>query len=153
MFLLLAILEDSGYMARAAVVTDRLMGRLGLPGKAFLPLVVGFGCNVPAIAATRILGQARQRILVTLLVPFTSCSARLTVYVMLATIFFPEHAGTVVFAMYVLSIALVLLVGMALRRTLWRTMGDEPLILDLPPYQRPTMRLSLSCLLYTSRCV
>ena len=144
MFLLLAILEDSGYMARAAVVTDRLMRRLGLPGKAFLPLVVGFGCNVPAIAATRILGQARQRILVALLVPFTSCSARLTVYVMLATIFFPDHAGTVVFAMYVVSIVLVLLVGMALRRTLWRTMGTEPLILDLPPYQRPTLRLSLA---------
>lgn len=144
MFLLLAVLEDSGYMARAAVVTDRLMRRLGLPGKAFLPLVVGFGCNVPAIAATRILGQARQRILVALLVPFTSCSARLTVYVMLASIFFPDHAGTVVFALYLTSILLVLLVGMALRRTLWRTMGDEPLILDLPPYQRPTVRLSLA---------
>ncbi|QQS00591.1 MAG: ferrous iron transport protein B [Austwickia sp.] len=144
MFLLLAVLEDSGYMARAAVVTDRLMRRLGLPGKAFLPLVVGFGCNVPAIAATRILGQARQRILVALLVPFTSCSARLTVYVMLATVFFPDHAGTVVFGLYVTSILLVLLVGMALRRTLWRTMGHEPLILDLPPYQRPTARLSLT---------
>ncbi|MEP7161462.1 MAG: ferrous iron transport protein B [Dermatophilaceae bacterium] len=144
MFLLLAVLEDSGYMARAAVVTDRLMRRLGLPGKAFLPLVVGFGCNVPAIAATRILGHARQRILVALLVPFTSCSARLTVYVLLAGIFFPAHAGTVVFAMYLTSIVLVVLVGLALRTTLWRTMGQEALIIDLPPYQRPTARLSLS---------
>ncbi|MBW3086266.1 Fe(2+) transporter FeoB [Austwickia sp. TVS 96-490-7B] len=144
MFLLLALLEDSGYMARAAVVTDRLMRRLGLPGRAFLPLVVGFGCNVPAISATRILGQARQRLLVALLVPFTSCSARLTVYVMLAGIFFPDHAGNVVFAMYLLSILLVVLTGLALRATLWRTMGSEPLILDLPPYQRPTARLSLA---------
>ena len=144
MFVLLAILEDSGYMARAAVVTDRLMRRLGLPGRAFLPLVVGFGCNVPAISATRILGQARQRILIALLVPFTSCTARLTVYVMLATIFFPEAPGTVVFIMYVVSILLVIGVGMALRATLWRTMGSEALVLDLPPYQRPVPRLVFS---------
>ncbi len=144
MFLLLALLEDSGYMARAAVVTDRLMRRLGLPGQAFLPLVVGFGCNVPAISATRILGDARQRLLVALLVPFTSCSARLTVYVMLASVFFPDHAGTVVFAMYLTSIVLVVLVGMALRSTLWRTMGADPLVLHLPPYQAPTLRLTLA---------
>ena len=144
MFLLLAVLEDSGYMARAAVVTDRLMSRLGLPGRAFLPLVVGFGCNVPAIAATRILPQARHRILTALLVPFTSCTARLTVYVLLATTFFPDRAGTVVFAMYVASIVLVVLVGLLLRSTLWRTLGADPLIIDLPPYQRPTARLSLA---------
>lgn len=146
MFLLLAVLEDSGYMARAAVVTDRMMRRLGLPGRAFLPLVVGFGCNVPAISATRILGNARQRLLVALLVPFTSCSARLTVYVMLATIFFPANAGTVVFALYVVSVALVVLVGMALRSTLWRSMGQVPLVLDLPAYQRPSWRLTLSAM-------
>ncbi|MCA1780881.1 MAG: ferrous iron transport protein B [Intrasporangiaceae bacterium] len=144
MFLLLAVLEDSGYMARAAVVTDRLMRRLGLPGRAFLPLVVGFGCNVPAIAATRILPQARHRILTALLVPFTSCTARLTVYVLLATTFFPERAGTVVFAMYVASIMLVVLVGLLLRSTLWRALGAQPLVIDLPPYQRPTARLSLA---------
>jgi len=144
MFLLLAVLEDSGYLARAAVVTDRTMRRIGLPGRAFLPLVVGFGCNVPAISATRILGNARARILVSLLVPFTSCSARLTVYVMLATIFFPQNAGTVVFAMYLVSLLLIVLTGLALRSTLWRTMGSDPLILDLPPYQWPTARISLA---------
>ncbi|GAA4404149.1 ferrous iron transport protein B [Fodinibacter luteus] len=144
MFLLLALLEDSGYMARAAVVTDRLMSRLGLPGRAFLPIVVGFGCNVPAVAATRILPDARHRVLTALLVPFTSCSARLTVYVLLATTFFPDHAGSVVFAMYVVSIVLVVLVGLALRATLWRALGADPLVIDLPPYQRPTARLSLS---------
>ncbi|AXG12879.1 ferrous iron transporter B [Intrasporangium calvum] len=141
MFILLSILEDSGYMARAAVVTDRMMRLVGLPGRAFLPLVVGFGCNVPAISATRALPNARHRILTVLLVPFTSCSARLTVYVLLATTFMPAQAGLVVFGMYVVSILLVVLVGLALRATLWRTMGGEPLMIDLPPYQRPTLRV------------
>ncbi len=141
MFALLALLEDSGYMARAAVVTDRLMGRLGLPGRAFLPLVVGFGCNVPAISAVRVLPDARHRLLTALLVPFTSCSARLTVYVMVAATFFPTHAGTVVFAMYLTSILLVVLGGLLLRSTLIRTMGSDPLVLDLPPYQRPSLRV------------
>lgn len=143
-FVLLSVLEDSGYMARAAVVTDRLMRRIGLPGKAFLPLVVGFGCNVPAISATRILGDTRQRILTALLVPFTSCTARLTVYVMLGTVFFGAQAGTVVFVLYLVSILFVVGVGFLLRRTLWRTMGSEPLVLDLPPYQWPTLRLTAS---------
>ncbi|WP_106848874.1 ferrous iron transport protein B [Blastococcus sp. Marseille-P5729] len=141
MFLLLALLEDSGYMARAAVVADRWMRAMGLPGKAFLPLIVGFGCNVPAISATRVLSTPRQRILTALLVPFTSCSARLTVYVLLATIFFPRYAGTVVFAMYVVSILLIVGVGLLLKKTLWRAVGSEPLMMDLPPYQRPTLRL------------
>jgi ferrous iron transport protein B len=144
MFTLLALLEDSGYLARGAVVTDRLLRAVGLPGKAFLPLVVGFGCNVPAISATRVLPGARHRIMTALLVPFTSCSARLTVYVLVAGTFFPQHAGTVVFAMYVASILLILLVGLALRRTLWRSVGEEPFVLDLPAYQRPTLRLTAS---------
>ncbi|MGN6608624.1 MAG: ferrous iron transporter B [Jatrophihabitans sp.] len=142
MFALLALLEDSGYLARAAVVTDRAMRAIGLPGKAFLPLVVGFGCNVPAISATRILGDARHRIMTALLVPFTSCSARLTVYVLVATTFFPNHAGSVVFAMYLASIVIIVLSGLALRRTLWRAVGSEPLLLDLPAFQRPTLRLT-----------
>lgn len=144
MFLLLAVLEDCGYMARAAVVADRFMRAIGLPGKAFIPLIVGFGCNVPAISATRVLGNPRHRILTALLVPFTSCSARLTVYVMLGAVFFPEHAGTVVFAMYVISILLIILTGMLLRTTLWRTMPSEPLVIDLPTYQLPMARLALS---------
>nr|NLI49581.1 ferrous iron transport protein B [Propionibacterium sp.] len=143
MFTLLALLEDSGYMARAAIVTDRLMRTIGLPGKAFLPLVVGFGCNVPAISATRMLTDFRQRVLTALLVPFTSCSGRLTVYVMVATTFFGSRAGTVVFAMYVVSIVFVVVVGLLLRNTLWRSMGNEPMVLDLPSYQRPTLRLLL----------
>jgi ferrous iron transport protein B len=142
MFLLLALLEDSGYLARAAVVTDRLMRAIGLPGKAFLPLVVGFGCNVPAISATRIVPGARHRITTALLVPFTSCSARLTVYVLVAATFFPRHAGTVVFVMYLASILIIVGVGLALRSTLWRAVGDTALTLDLPAYQRPTVALT-----------
>jgi ferrous iron transport protein B len=141
MFCLLALLEDSGYLARAAVVTDRLMHRIGLPGKAFLPLVVGFGCNVPAISATRILPNARHRIMTALLIPFASCSARLTVYVLIAATFFPKHAGTVVFGMYVTSVLLIVLLGLALKPVLLRAVGDEPLVIDLPAYQRPTLRV------------
>ncbi|MEJ6013631.1 ferrous iron transport protein B [Corynebacterium sp. H127] len=144
MFLCLAVLEDSGYMARAAVVTDRVMRSIGLPGKAFIPIVVGFGCNVPAISATRVLGSPRHRILTALLIPFTSCSARLIVFLMLATVFFPEHAGTAVFSMYLLSIGLIVLTGLALRATLWRAMPSEPLVIDLPTYQLPTVRMASS---------
>lgn len=144
MFLCLAVLEDSGYMARAAVVTDRVMRAIGLPGKAFISIVVGYGCNVPAISATRVLGDVRHRILTCLLIPFTSCSARLIVFMMLAQVFFPAHAGSAVFAMYVLSIALVVLVGLALRRTVWRAMPAEALVIDLPAYQLPTFGLTLS---------
>jgi ferrous iron transport protein B len=141
MFVLLALLEDSGYMARAAFVVDRFMRLIGLPGRAFLPLIVGFGCNVPAIAGTRILSDTRQRLLTSLLVPYVTCSARLTVYVLLANIFFGSSAGTVVFAMYVLSIALIILIGLGLRRTLFRGHSREPLVLELPAYRRPTLRV------------
>lgn len=144
MFLCLAVLEDSGYMARAAVVTDRVMRTIGLPGKAFIPIVVGYGCNVPAISATRVLGDVRHRILTCLLIPFTSCSARLIVFMMLAQVFFPAHAGSAVFVMYVLSIALVVIVGLALRRKVWRAMPAEALVIDLLAYQLPTFRLTIS---------
>jgi ferrous iron transport protein B len=142
MFALLALLEDSGYLARAAVLTDRVMGLLGLPGRAFLPLVVGFGCNVPAIAATRTLATPRQRLVTVMLIPFTACSARLTVFVMLGTVFFGRWAGTAVFVMYVASIILVVVAGLVWRSALWRTLPDEPLVIDLPPYQVPTLRLT-----------
>lgn len=144
MFVLLALLEDSGYLARAAVVTDRLMRSIGLPGRAFLPLIVGYGCNVPAVSATRILPSAKQRILTALLVPFTSCTARLTVFVMLGTVFFGNAAGTVVFAMYVVSILIIIGVSLLLRGTLWRKEPIEPLVIDLPTYQVPTLRLTAS---------
>lgn len=141
MFALLALLEDSGYLARAAVVADRAMRAIGLPGQAFLPLIIGFGCNVPAISATRVLADSRHRAMTALLVPFTSCSARLTVYVLVASMFFPGNVGNAVFVMYVASVALVVVVGVVLRRTLWRAMGQAPLMLELPPCQVPHLRL------------
>lgn len=144
MFILLSLLEDSGYLARAAVVTDRTMRRIGLPGRAFLPLVVGFGCNVPAISATRVLSDSRQRLLTALLVPFTSCSARLPVYVIVGAAFFGSSGGTVVFAMYLMSILLVVGVGLLLRGTLIRRMGNDPLVIDLPPYHVPGARVVAS---------
>jgi ferrous iron transport protein B len=140
MFAALGVLEDSGYLARAAFVADRAMRSLGLDGRALLPLIVGFGCNLPAFAATRTLPHARQRLLTGLLIPLTSCSARLTVYVLLAGAFFPDHAGTVIFGMYVTSVLLVLAGGFLLRRTAFRDVQAGPLILILPPYQRPHLR-------------
>ena len=145
MFAALGVLEDSGYLARAAFVADRAMRSLGLDGRALLPLIVGFGCNLPALAATRTLPHARQRLLTGLLIPLTSCSARLTVYVLLAGAFFPDHAGTVIFAMYLTSVLLVLGGGLLLRRTAFRDVRAGPLMLVLPPYQRPHLRtLSMS---------
>ncbi|MGW4247079.1 ferrous iron transport protein B [Nocardia sp. NPDC004722] len=141
MFVLLALLEDSGYMARAAFVADRLMRTIGLPGRAVLPMIVGFGCNVPAIAGTRVLSNPRHRLLTALLIPFTSCNARLVVYVLLAGVFFGSQAGTVVFAMYLASILLVVGIGYLLRNTMFRDMADEPLVLDLPPYRRPSLHV------------
>ena len=140
MFVAVGVLESSGYLARAAFVADKAMRGIGLDGRAVLPLIVGFGCNVPALAATRTLPNARQRLLTGLLVPYTSCTARLTVYLLLATIFFPHDAGTVVFAMYLVSVLFVVGGGLLLRRTAFRDLRDEPLALVLPSYQRPRLR-------------
>lgn len=148
MFLLLSILEDSGYMARAAFVMDRAMRALGLDGRAFLPIIVGFGCNLPALAATRTLSDSRQRVLTGMLVPFAACSARLSVFLVLAHAFFSKYAGLVVFLMYVASVMVILLVGVLLRHTMFRGLEPEPLMLALPAYQCPrALQLARSVLL------
>lgn len=148
MFLLLSILEDSGYMARAAFVMDRAMRALGLDGRAFLPIIVGFGCNLPALAATRTLSDSRQRVLTGMLVPFAACSARLSVFLVLAHAFFPKYASLVVFLMYVASVMVILLVGVLLRHTMFRGLEPEPLMLALPAYQCPrALQLARSVLL------
>ena len=148
MFLLLSILEASGYMARAAFVMDRAMRALGLDGRAFLPIIVGFGCNLPALAATRTLSDSRQRVLTGMLVPFAACSARLSVFLVLAHAFFPKYAGLVVFLMYVASVMVILLVGVLLRHTMFRGLEPEPLMLALPAYQCPrALQLARSVLL------
>lgn len=145
MFVCLGVLEDSGYMARAAFVMDRAMRVIGLDGRAFLPFVVGFGCNVPALDATRTLPQARQRLLAGLLVPFTNCSARLTVFLLMAATFFPPRwAGTVVFGLYLASVLLIIGFGWILRRTWFRDLVREPLVLQLPAYHVPALRPTLT---------
>lgn len=140
LYFALALLEDSGYMARAAFVMDRVMRLFGLHGKSFLPMIVGFGCSVPAIYATRTLDSRRDRILTGLLVPFMSCSARLPVYVLIAMIFFPAYAGQVIFGLYLTGIVVAVGVGALARRTLFTRQPPMPFVLELPPYRLPTLR-------------
>ncbi|MEZ4768025.1 MAG: ferrous iron transport protein B [Caldilineales bacterium] len=139
LYFCLAVLEDSGYMARAAFVMDRLMHLLGLHGKSFIPLVVGFGCNVPGILATRTLENRRDRLMTGLMVPLMSCAARLPIYVIFAAAFFPGHAALVVFGLYVLGIALAVLSGLVFRRTLFANSADSLFVLELPPYRKPAL--------------
>ncbi len=139
MFFMLSILEDSGYMARAAFVMDRFMRWIGLPGKAFVPLLVGFGCTVPAIMATRTLENRRDRILTVFITPFMSCGARFPVYALFAAAFFPRGANFAVFSLYVVGIVLAILTGLLLKGTLFR--GEPtPFVMELPPYHSPRFR-------------
>ena len=140
LYLALALLEDSGYMARAAFVMDRVMRGVGLQGKSFLPMLVGFGCTVPAVYATRTLENERDRILTALLVPFMSCGARLPVYVVIASVFFPAYAGLAVFSMYLLGIAVAMVIGFVLKRSLLPVTDPLPAIMEMPPYRLPTTR-------------
>ena len=140
LYLALAFLEDTGYMARAAFVMDRVMRGVGLQGKAFLPMLVGFGCTVPAVYATRTLEDERDRLLTSLLVPFMSCGARLPVYVLISAVFFPNYAGLVVFGMYLLGILVALTIGLVLKRTLLPVTSHAPTIMEMPPYRLPTPR-------------
>jgi ferrous iron transport protein B len=140
LYLALAFLEDTGYMARAAFVMDRVMRGVGLQGKAFLPMLVGFGCTVPAVYATRTLEDERDRVLTSLLVPFMSCGARLPVYVLISAVFFPNYAGLVVFGMYLLGILVALAIGFVLKRTLLPVTTHAPTIMEMPPYRLPTPR-------------
>jgi ferrous iron transport protein B len=139
LFLGVAFLEDSGYMARAAFLMDRLMHGLGLHGKSFIPMLMGFGCSVPAVMSARTLESERDRILTILLVPLMSCSARLPVYLLIAGTFFAERAGSVIFAVYVIGIVAALLVGRLLAATLFRS-APAPFVMELPPYRLPTAR-------------
>ncbi|MEC6880946.1 Fe(2+) transporter permease subunit FeoB [Photobacterium piscicola] len=139
LYLFLAVLESSGYMARAAFVLDKVMQKVGLPGKAFVPLVLGFGCNVPAIMATRTLEQERERKLAAAMAPFMSCGARLPVYALFAAAFFPDNGQNVVFALYILGIVAAVMTGLILRNTLYPGASDS-FIMEMPNYELPTMR-------------
>ncbi|GAW86212.1 ferrous iron transport protein B [Bathymodiolus platifrons methanotrophic gill symbiont] len=139
LFLVLSLLEDSGYMARAAFVVDRFMGMIGLPGKSFVPMIVGFGCNVPAIMATRTLESQRDRILTNIMNPFMSCGARLPVYALFAAAFFPVGGQNLVFGLYVFGILVAVFTGLIMRHTLFK--GESmPFIMELPNYHLPTLQ-------------
>ncbi len=140
LYLAMALLEDSGYMARAAFVMDSLMNRIGLQGKSFLPLMVGFGCSVPAIYATRTIENEKDRILTGLLVPFMSCGARLPVYILFGAIFFPQYTGVVVFGLYLLGIVTAVIIGIILRKTTFQDDEISAFIMELPPYRLPTIK-------------
>ena len=139
MYFFLALLEASGYMARAAFVVDKVMRMLGLPGKSFVPMIVGFGCNVPAIMAARTLDSERDRLLTVLMSPFMSCSARLAIYAVFVAAFFPTGGQNVVFSLYLIGILMAVLTGVLLRKTVLRG-PTSPLILELPAYHRPSFR-------------
>lgn len=139
LFLFLSALEDSGYMSRAAFVVDRFMRFIGLPGKSFVPMIVGFGCNVPAIMATRTLDSQRDRILTNLMNPFMSCGARLPVYALFAAAFFPVGGQNLVFSLYLFGIIVAVLTGLIMRHTLFKG-SSTPFIMELPAYHMPTWR-------------
>ena len=138
MFFALAILEDSGYMARAAFVMDRLMRWIGLPGKSFVPMLLGFGCTIPAVMATKTLESRRDRLMTIFMTPLMSCGARLPVYALVATAIFGSRAGLVVFSIYVIGIALAVLTGLVMRSTLFAGTASH-FVLELPPYHAPRM--------------
>ena len=139
LFLALSFLEDSGYMARAAYIMDRFMHFLGLHGKSFLPLLIGFGCNVPAIMATRTLESKQDRLITILINPLMSCAARLPVYVLFAGAFFAAYQGWVIFSLYLLGIVLAVLVGKIFKTYLFKG-GVAPFVMELPPYRLPTLK-------------
>ena len=140
LYFFLALLEDSGYMSRAAFVMDRFMRVVGLHGKSFIPMILGFGCAVPAIYATRTIASRRDRVLTSLLVPLMSCSARLPVYVVFGLAFFGSRAGTVIWAMYALGILVAMLAGMVFTRTILKPDASSAFVLELPPYRQPSMK-------------
>lgn len=139
LFLFLSFFEDSGYMARVAFLMDRFMHVIGLHGKAFIPLLLGFGCNVPAIMATRTMEQPRDRLVTILINPFISCSARLPVFVLFSGAFFPEHAALALLGIHVLGILVAMGAALLLKRTLLAG-PSEPFVMELPPYRLPTPR-------------
>ncbi len=139
LFFFISLLEDTGYMARAVFIMDKLMHKVGLHGKSFIPLIMGFGCNVPAIMATRTIENKNNRIVTMLINPFMSCSARLPVYILILGAFFPENAGTLLFVIYIIGICLAMLMAILFRKFLF-TENDVPFVMELPPYRIPTLR-------------
>ncbi len=143
LFFFISLMEDTGYMSRASFIMDKLMHKIGLHGKSFIPLVMGFGCNVPAIMATRTLENRKDRILTMIITPFMSCSARLPVYVLLISAIFPENQGLVLFSIYLIGIMLAIITALILKRIAFAK-KEVPFVMELPPYRIPTLRNTIS---------
>ena len=139
LFFFISLMEDSGYMSRASFIMDKLMHKIGLHGKSFIPLIMGFGCNVPAIMATRTLENRKDRILTMIITPFMSCSARLPVYVLLISAVFPKNQGIVLFSIYIFGILLAIVTALIMKRIAFAK-KDVPFVMELPPYRIPTLR-------------
>jgi ferrous iron transport protein B len=139
LYFFISLLEDSGYMARAAFIMDKIMHKMGLHGKSFIPLIMGFGCNVPAILATRTIENRNSRMITILINPLMSCSARLPVYLLFAGAFFPNHAGIVLFGIYMTGIVLAVILSILFKRFLFKK-DETPFVMELPPYRLPTIR-------------
>ncbi len=143
LYLFISFMEDSGYLARAAFIMDKLMHRMGLHGKSFIPLVMGFGCNVPAVMATRTIESFSSRLITVMIIPFMSCSARLPIYILLAATFFPSHAGLVMLSLYVLGMLLALFTSRCIMRQFIFKVDETPFVMELPPYRIPTLKSTL----------
>ena len=137
LYLFISLMEDSGYMARAAFIMDRIMHKMGLHGKSFIPMLMGFGCNVPAIIATRTIESHSSRIITVLITPFMSCSARLPVLILFAGTFFPKYAATVLIGLYILGILVAAVTARLLRKTKFKA-DETPFVMELPPYRMPS---------------
>jgi ferrous iron transport protein B len=139
LFLFISFFEDSGYMSRAVFIIDKLMHKVGLHGRSFIPLIMGFGCSVPAIMATRTINSKKNRFVTILIIPFMSCGAKLPVYILMIGAFFPSNQGTILFSMYMIGIIVAILSAILLRNTLFKG-DDTPFVMELPPYRRPTTK-------------
>ena len=141
LFFFISLMEDTGYMARAAFIMDKIMHKIGLHGQSFIPLLMGFGCNVPAIMASRTIKNRNNRLLTILINPFMSCSARLPVYVLIISAFFPSYQGTILFSIYLFGILMAALVAIIFKKFIFKT-EEVPFVMELPPYRKPTLRNS-----------
>jgi len=142
LYLFISLMEDTGYMARAVFIMDKVMHKIGLHGKSFIPLLMGFGCNVPAILSTRIIESRRDRLITMLINPFMSCSARLPVYILFISAFFVQYQGTILFAMYGIGVMLAIGSALLFRKAIFKQ-PDMPFVMELPPYRTPTLRTVL----------
>ena len=140
LFILLALMEDSGYMARAAFLMDKIMHAVGLHGRSFIPMLVGFGCNVPAIMAARDIDNIKDRTLTMLMIPFMSCSARLPVYMLFVSAFFPNHKALVMMSLYAIGIVLSILFALLMKRTKWLKQPERDYVSELPQFHKPSLK-------------